>query len=126
MGISGGDIFFTAGEIPKRAEMYFLLRGAMVYVGPDGFEFDVAKKTWFCEACLWTSWVHMGDMVAVSDSSILCLDAEAFHHIATSFPALLEMARTYATSYITELNSNRTVSDVAELAERQRITAPKQ
>lgn len=116
--LTAGDTLFTVGEIPKKERMCFLIRGAMTYTDAEGDVFEIEKGRWFCEGCLWTLWVHLGDMIALNDCTILALDSDAFFQIAASFPSFLELAVVYGVDYVSTLNleDDDGLSDVCEIA----------
>lgn len=77
-----GDELFLAGE--KAEAVFFLSRGLMNYIQEPftspGVRFtettEVEEHTWFCEAALWTQWIHVGRVVAVSSSQLTIVSVE--------------------------------------------------
>lgn len=49
---------------------------------------EVVKKDWICEPALWVQdWQNRGDLLAISDSSLLALETTRFAKVVSTFPA---------------------------------------
>ena len=48
---------------------YFILHGALCYLKKDDPTCRVRFGQWISEMCLWTEWLHLGDLISVSHSS---------------------------------------------------------
>jgi len=107
LSLSRGDVLFSDCEIPGRPSMYFVVRGQMEYSQEqeDGSQraSKVVNGDWFGEHVLWTSWTHLGTMVAATETQLLVLDAEKFQGIAKRFPT--EHPKKYAEIYVHRLNT---------------------
>ncbi|CAJ1350204.1 unnamed protein product [Effrenium voratum] len=69
------DLVFLAGNQANAA--YLKLNGMLTYSSEDG-DMQVNDSGWVSEACLWTPWVYLGDLIAEDVSRLAALDAEAF------------------------------------------------
>ena len=53
-------------------QAYFLTTGCLVYLlGSE--KHSVSKRRWLAEMSLWTPWLHLGELTAVTDSEALRL-----------------------------------------------------
>jgi len=87
-GISRGDVLFNVGEIPKSPQMIIVSDGQLQYnCETDRREatYILEAGSWICEACIWVSWVHRGQLIATQYTKIFTLDANAFASIVSSF-----------------------------------------
>jgi len=114
-----GDVLFSAGETPKVPSMYFVMHGLMKYRLSVHFkstsdpEMQVTVGMWASEAALWVQWVHVGDMMAVSNCSTLALNKDAFQQIAKDFRDVSTFVMWYATNFLTYINASANISDVS-------------
>merc|ERR1711972_647257 len=59
-------------------------------------------QQWACEAVLWTTWTHYGNLCAMSECRLLALDAKEFRKIVSLFPT--RHACRYASGFCEQLN----------------------
>lgn len=106
-----GDQLFTAGEASKYPKMFFLMTGALVYRTPGTWATEVVlgAGAWATEANLWVHWVHVGELAALKDATILALDSETFQQIVSKFVAQTSFVVAYAKSFVAYLNHRKTV-----------------
>jgi len=102
---SSGDEVFKDYETPVCPQMFFVTRGRLEYI-MDGVPDPVPIKPgeWVCEAVLWTAWMHAGTLRAVTDCTLVALNAERFQKIVSAFPT--DHARKYAENFVAALNWN--------------------
>lgn len=78
--LSTGDDLFHNGEMAKA--MYFVKSGELVYRRPFGHMTDKLEEGhWISEMVLWRPWEHVGTVTAITESSLMALDASSFHTI---------------------------------------------
>merc|ERR1712217_430245 len=53
-----------------------------------------------CEACLWTPWVHLGDLQAVSQVQLVAIDSKEFRHAAKIHGAFKHLFADYAAGFV--------------------------
>jgi len=68
------DQLFSAGTTGDEA--YCLTEGSITYTQEPDFALEPSRTTldegtWFCEATIWSEWIHVGDMDAVTHSGVL-------------------------------------------------------
>jgi len=102
--ISFGDVVFNDFEAPVRPSMFFVVRGAFTYQQDRQAPARLKRGDWACEPTLWTRWIHCGTLRAVSDCTLMSLDAERFAEIASPFPS--NHASTYAEAFVESLNDS--------------------
>eukprot|EP00929_Paragymnodinium_shiwhaense_P096938 TRINITY_DN58697_c0_g1_i1.p1 TRINITY_DN58697_c0_g1~~TRINITY_DN58697_c0_g1_i1.p1 ORF type:complete len:1205 (+),score=229.22 TRINITY_DN58697_c0_g1_i1:103-3717(+) len=107
--ITPGDVLFHAHESPRHPRMYFMISGKVGYSSPFGQigEENLTIGHWACEATLWTQWVHIGNAVALKESTILSLEVEAFQDVIPK--AVSTFVSTYAKHFVEHLNEYGTV-----------------
>lgn len=59
---------------------------------------------WICEASLWTSWVHLGDLQAVTDASVISIDTAIFGQGVSRDLSLWYVLHKYGQRFVEELN----------------------
>jgi hypothetical protein len=87
-GVSRGDVLFNVGEQPRHSQMIIIASGKMEYLfnaSGENVTSVLTAGSWVCEACLWVSWVHRGQLVAKEYTKIFTLDSADFGSIACSF-----------------------------------------
>lgn len=116
---------FSAGQVCKC--MYFVSEGRLGYIFGQAEKdniVSVAKSDSFCEAVLWTAWVHQGKMISATESHVMALDATLFQDVALNWDT--DMLRKYATEFVYKMNelagyfTERTDDDV-DLSDLLRI-----
>ncbi|CAK9031791.1 unnamed protein product [Durusdinium trenchii] len=98
-----GEMMFSPGQVCN--SMFFVSHGTLDYwIWQEARPEKLERKTSFCEAVLWTPWIHQGRMYARTESTIIALDAMQFHSVAESFSAHMELLRTYAEEFVHAMN----------------------
>lgn len=127
MQLSKGDVLFSAGEVPKVPQMYFLHAGKLRYDRTAEQSHTVHKGEWACEAVLWTQWMHYGMMRTKTECTLVVLKADDFAEICKQYMSQIQYARDYAKAFVQHLNSSDEMTltdledpemDVIWLAER--------
>jgi len=83
--LSPGDIVFNAGENPSPPRMYVVVEGELNYKSVFEYDETIEKGQCIAEGTLWTSWIHMGTLVAKCPVRICKLDSAEFRKIVTRF-----------------------------------------
>lgn len=118
MSLARGDIVFSCAEQAKR--MSFLSSGMLDYTlgelegtrSDEESNNDESRKyseyiligQYVCEAVLWCPWLHLGDLQALTECSMVNVDAEAFGQAIRINKPLWIGVKRYAQRFITELN----------------------
>ncbi|CAE7678342.1 KCNH6, partial [Symbiodinium pilosum] len=98
-----GEMIFGPGQVCTA--MYFVTLGILeYYLSQAALPNILEKRTTFCEAVLWTPWVHQGRMYARTESTIIAMDAKQFHDVASSFSADLELLKAYGREFVFSMN----------------------
>lgn len=105
LGLSKGDILFSAGEERKDPQMYFFLTGHLRYLREGEKPQSVQAISWACEAVLWTPWVHCGSMQARTECILATLAVTEFQTIATQHRGKEFLPRMYADLFVEQLNA---------------------
>ena len=113
--LSLGDLIFTDGSIDDR--MIFLLKGQLQYTwlarlaggegpaaGGEPETFLLEDGDWCCEASLWTRWVHVGTLQAVTESEILALDAKRFIDVTKEYHLVAHACALYCDLFLESMN----------------------
>lgn len=126
---SQADVCFYAGT--KAQAMYFLTKGTMNYTqqawqrvlnftANELTDKPKKRKTtfrigqWCSEPVLWTNWIHVGYLVAVTDSELVALDSQRFRSCLSSVPTCINFAQKYAADLVKKLNemNEEQISDI--------------
>jgi len=108
-----GEMVFFAGELCSR--MYVIINGRAQYVasvqqqdstnsGPALVKRVLHGGQWLSEAALWTSWVHRGDLRALTDCLFFALDASVFARVISAHKSAHSFAAAYARKFVEGLN----------------------
>jgi len=98
-----GEMMFSPGQVCN--SMSFVCQGILDYwMWQESRPEKLERKTFFCEAVLWTPWIHQGRMYARTESTIIALDANQFHQVAESFSAHMDLLRSYAADFVHAMN----------------------
>jgi len=114
--LASGDVMFSKGEEPSEPKMCFVVTGTLMYTDTYGEKTQVVDRMYLAEGVLWTSWRHMGTLVATNDVKLALLDAITFQDICSKFmkkakKTSLRLKR-YAKAFIEELNAADHYSDI--------------
>merc|ERR1740121_2116075 len=76
----------------------------------------MAPGQWAAESSLWTPWSYRGAVKAMTECTLLCLDAEEFQSIAHQFKTMEFYPGQYAIEYLAALNvlSPLDLSDISD------------
>merc|ERR1712046_14259 len=72
--------------------------------GSSMIQIPVKEGEWFCEACLWTNWVHVGTMEAEEMSKVMEIDASKFMSLSKKHTRCHKSTSSYAKCFVKELN----------------------
>lgn len=121
------DVVFTTGY--PATHMWILAIGKLQYRVRPGYGgstghglLDLFKRVHnaqagarFCEAALWTNWIHTGKLTSQAHSTLLALDVEKLKTITFSFQEAYGMATNYARKFVRYLNDSDVIrTDVTE------------
>lgn len=102
--LNTGDTLFIADEVPKPARMFFLTAGNMSYQfeDSDGTVMDAKMHhgAYFCEACLWVPWTHVGNLVSLTNCSMLALDVVKCHQVLAEYKREVTGILKYAWAFL--------------------------
>lgn len=107
-----GDVLFNLKDTAQG--MYFLHVGVLAYrlMGPGKSRTsmkdheEIEALNWFCEAALWTSWEHRGQMAAMTRARLLRVNTATFIDILTLNPIAARLAATYGAEAVKCVNDN--------------------
>jgi len=103
--ISQGDCLFSWGESCEY--MYFIKHGRLIYTqdkGECGYNEVLSSGSWMCEACLWTSWRHLGWAYASAKASLLTIEAAKFLRVIRTCSTPTLQPAIYASEFVSFLN----------------------
>eukprot|EP00438_Fugacium_kawagutii_P005118 Skav215181 [mRNA] locus=scaffold3330:18614:20652:- [translate_table: standard] len=107
------DVVFCHG---CRADAtYFTLHGALRYLKNDEPPYPVRFGQWISEMCLWTEWLHVGDLYSVSFAKLVAINVNEFCSIISSAGAVQVQAHEYAISFVECLNREADVNDLWQM-----------
>eukprot|EP00439_Symbiodinium_sp_Y106_P007204 s1486_g1.t1 len=113
--LAAGDVAFAAGAVASSA--YFLAGGAFCY-SREGVRSSVPCQKWVAEMCLWTPWLHVGDLVSEEVSRVIALEVTNFCECVGKVLESKMLGAAYAEDgfspeeYVANLNSQLQWSDV--------------
>merc|ERR1712217_807385 len=64
------------------------------------WEKRVSENESVCEACLWTPWVHLGDLQARSQVQLVFVDSAEFRRAAEKHGTILHLFAKYAAGFV--------------------------
>eukprot|EP00928_Gymnodinium_smaydae_P035750 TRINITY_DN25101_c0_g1_i1.p1 TRINITY_DN25101_c0_g1~~TRINITY_DN25101_c0_g1_i1.p1 ORF type:complete len:720 (-),score=152.66 TRINITY_DN25101_c0_g1_i1:76-2235(-) len=114
--LSAGDTLFSVGEVCNH--MHIIKSGIMSYVIQSGevedqeLSEEVCHKTVVGEACIWTHWMHVGQMVAHTKATLLSLEAAKFREVACCCRSQSLHVWQYARLYVDYLNTVEFLTDL--------------
>mmetsp|Transcript_70995 Transcript_70995/g.170072 ORF Transcript_70995/g.170072 Transcript_70995/m.170072 type:complete len:962 (-) Transcript_70995:270-3155(-) len=95
---SSGAESHQAYMLMRKGELKYIQRPCHALVA-DIKETPVHRETWFCEAALWSHWLHVGDMEALQASELLVVHADSLvREISMSTPGC-QMMQHYAQGF---------------------------
>lgn len=110
--VQSGDVLFQAGETPKESRMFFIMSGKLTYSW-CGASWPAQHGEYVCEAALWTSWVHTGDMIAAKDSNVLEIKVDVFRQqMSSTWNDVKFFTAMYAEAFVRAMNQTK---DLMEL-----------
>jgi len=71
----------------------------------EGLNSRVGEGQWITEAVLWTPWVHLGDLQALTDSQLITVDANSFGSAVRNATSLWSVLHRYGLAFVLELNT---------------------
>jgi hypothetical protein len=103
VSLSVGDVLFSELEVPTQPRMFFMKSGLTKYRQEASTEpVNVQRPQWLCEPVLWTTWTHCGTLQAVTESTLMAVDAKQFQSVCSS--AVDTHLTRYAEVFVTLLN----------------------
>ena len=73
---------------------------------------SIDKSAWVAEACLWTNWIYMGDLVAEDVSHLTLIDANRFCHLVCDSVSTQHAAAKHARDFLKLLQRHDHLSDI--------------
>ncbi|CAE7229941.1 unnamed protein product [Symbiodinium necroappetens] len=103
------DTIFEAGNVASEA--FFLTTGRLEYLLGSATH-SVSGHCWLVEMCLWTPWLHLGELSAVEDSEVISVKIEQFHASMRRSYHILNLAQAYAQNYVDAMHGFVLVTDL--------------
>lgn len=104
INMSQGDELFIPGQIAHA--MFFVIGGQLTYTMEHVQKAQIVnKKSWFCEAVLWTPWVHQGSMLTNVSSELLAIDSSKFREVVMKYHTDLWIPKKYGEEFVKRLNA---------------------
>jgi len=98
-----GDELFTPGQIAHA--MYFVVSGQLTYSQNHIDNIQILQTgSHFCEAVIWTPWVHQGTLVADVESELLAVDSGKFREVVGRFHADVWIMQKYGAEFVLRMN----------------------
>ncbi|CAE7211785.1 unnamed protein product, partial [Symbiodinium sp. KB8] len=104
----GDVVFSTYGEAEAS---YLPLQGALTYLHAQGKR-ETEGQQWIAEMALWTKWLHVGDLLSVNFSRLVCLDTQEFCNSIFTSLEHRSRAHLYAKLYLERLRQQRILTDL--------------
>jgi hypothetical protein len=110
--VSRGDVVFSNGE--KAMTMYFVVNGNLQYTSKRRSPCEVGVDRWLSEPSLWAYWTHRGELTALQETRLFCLNAKLFQEIVLHFDHNHTDfdPKVYAQEFVEMLNSSIEADDL--------------
>jgi len=106
---AGKDVIFLAGDTATAS--FFKVSGEVTYF--FGHEKSaVSNWTWIAEHCLWTPWVHLGDLVSEDFSRLVVIHVQEFCNILSENARAHSAAVIHARDFISAMRSRPQWTDI--------------
>jgi len=102
VNLCSSDVLFNAGQ--SASSMYFAIEGTLQYRMGNLPTITIRPTTAFCEAVLWTPWVHQGSMSTLEESELLCVVSSKFQEVVSRHHRDLAVIQRYAIQYVYSMN----------------------
>ncbi|CAE7224634.1 Hcn4 [Symbiodinium natans] len=103
------DTVFECGLLAKAA--YFVAEGEFVYE-LNGTKTSVANGRWVAEMCLWTPWLHLGDLTTRDVAAVVILDVSRFADTLRRSSESFLKAQEYARDWVERMNGEQSITDL--------------
>jgi len=116
--ISSGDVIFSTGEVPECPKLYIITEGTFEYAHVNGEMVQLQAGRWLAEGVLWTSWMHRGELKAVTDGQLCLVDAKIFQETVIAFDMQAGGFNPVnrAADFVQELNRRRgDITDIGDI-----------
>ncbi|CAK9002200.1 unnamed protein product [Durusdinium trenchii] len=107
--VAAHDVVFLGGSIAAAA--YLKVSGALTYYHAS-MKDSIDRTTWLAEACLWTNWIYMGDLVAEDVSHLTVIDSNSFCELICDSISTQRAAAEHARHFLKVLQRQETLSDI--------------
>jgi len=102
--VSHSDALFNKGT--HSDGMYILKKGVMQYQLHREI-FHMNPGQWCSEPSLWTTWFHVGTMIAATICELIHIRQKAFQDVVQNYPAQRQILLDYAEQLVADLNKAR-------------------
>lgn len=107
--VASKDVVFLGGGVGSAA--YLPVSGKVVYYHSNNKDI-VDGSLWLAEACLWTNWIYMGDLLAEDVSHLAVMDAQRFCDCVCDCISTQKAAQSYAKEFLRKLERMNHFSDI--------------
>lgn len=106
------DVIFCHGNMATAT--YFALDEScnMLYLRLTCSALKPKGREWITEMCLWTEWLHLGDLITSSFSKFIAIKSQEFCAIVSKSGPCQVQAHHYALEYVEAMNDAEDVSDI--------------
>merc|ERR1712216_492149 len=85
--------------------MYFVVQGQLTYTQEHLHSSETVKQmTWFCEAVIWTMWVHQGRMRTNIECELVALDSTKFRDVVSKYHGDVWLPQRYGAEFVRSMN----------------------
>lgn len=105
------DVIFCHGNLATAA-YYALEDCSMLYLQPNVAAVKPDCREWIAEMCLWTEWLHLGDLITSSFSKFIVIKTQEFSEIVSRAGPCQVQGHYYALEYVEALNEVQDASDL--------------
>lgn len=103
------DVAFAAGTVATAC--YYVADGHCRYENQSMVPSKL-RNTWVAEACLWTPWLHLGNLISQDITRLITIQVAAFCECIAKDQAARRLAAAYALDFVRRLNKKKHWSDV--------------
>ena len=106
---AGKDVIFLAGDVASAS--FFKVSGDLTYFHSNE-QYEIVNSTWISEHCLWTPWVHLGDLVSQDFSRLVVIHVQEFCDILRENARAHSAAANYAKDFIASMRTRPLWTDI--------------
>lgn len=107
------DTIFSAWEVATMC--FYVAEGGCFYRRESAAPLRQLSNIWVAEACLWTPWLYLGNLIATEISRLIVIDVASFCACVGKDHEVKMKAAAFATDFVRRLNQQKRLWSVIPL-----------